>query len=204
MPDQRQLRPCIVDGCGTPAWSRGWCRIHYERWRKHGDPLAGYRGRPLDPRHDAAVRLYEKCLQMVNGCIEFTGARSAFGYGTIRTMRGMGHGNVSAHVLAWVIRNGPIPKHLLLRHVCDNPACVNVSHLLLGTQKDNIEDMWKRGRQSGQFRQTAYCKRGHPWTKENTGLQRTGRFCRTCSALNRRAKRLRRETNPTTEARLQP
>lgn len=29
---------CKVEGCGRPAWSRGWCNSHYTRWRSAGDP----------------------------------------------------------------------------------------------------------------------------------------------------------------------
>jgi len=31
-------------------------------------------------------------------------------------------------------------------HRCDNPACVNVEHLFLGTQRDNIQDASRKGR----------------------------------------------------------
>lgn len=34
---------CAVDGCtapaGRPGGARGWCRRHYRRWNKYGDPL---------------------------------------------------------------------------------------------------------------------------------------------------------------------
>lgn len=34
---------CKVDNCNNPVRSRGWCRSHYERWRRYGDPLVnGY------------------------------------------------------------------------------------------------------------------------------------------------------------------
>ena len=32
--------PCAVEGCGMPTKSRGWCSVHYTRWRVHGDPIA--------------------------------------------------------------------------------------------------------------------------------------------------------------------
>lgn len=35
------MRVCQVQECDRPALARGWCTAHYERWRKHGDPLGG-------------------------------------------------------------------------------------------------------------------------------------------------------------------
>ena len=30
---------CSVEGCEKPSKTRGWCGMHYKRWKKHGDPL---------------------------------------------------------------------------------------------------------------------------------------------------------------------
>lgn len=35
----------------------------------------------------------------------------------------------------------------VIRHICDNPPCVNPSHLVVGTHADNIKDMLSRNRQ---------------------------------------------------------
>lgn len=39
-----------------------------------------------------------------------------------------------------------LPKGLVVRHTCDNPACINENHLIGGTQKENIKDKYDRNR----------------------------------------------------------
>lgn len=41
---------------------------------------------------------------------------------------------------------GEIPEGMLIRHKCDNPSCINPEHLELGTNRQNKDDMIKRGR----------------------------------------------------------
>lgn len=41
---------------------------------------------------------------------------------------------------------GPIEEGMVIRHKCDNRACINPEHLEIGTQKENVDDMVERGR----------------------------------------------------------
>ncbi len=45
---------------------------------------------------------------------------------------------------------------MVVRHKCDNPACVNPEHLEIGTQADNVLDMIKRGRKAPTIRGSAH------------------------------------------------
>lgn len=76
-------------------------------------------------------------------CLLWTGRRDEKGYGRIGYQ---GRSNQRAHRVAWQMRNGPIPAGLCVLHRCDTPACVNVDHLFLGTQVENIADRHAKGR----------------------------------------------------------
>jgi hypothetical protein len=53
---------------------------------------------------------------------------------------------VSLHRLAYEWSHGPIPDGHVVMHVCDNPSCINPSHLRAGTQRENIADREAKGR----------------------------------------------------------
>lgn len=75
-------------------------------------------------------------------CVEWQGAKSTAGYGQKR----LNGKTVYVHRLAYIEAHGEIPKGLVVRHTCDNPACYNVDHLIIGTQKQNMQDCSERGR----------------------------------------------------------
>lgn len=59
-----------------------------------------------------------------------------------------------AHRWIWTQVYGDIPKGLYVCHTCDNKKCINPEHLFLGTQLDNMKDMYAKGRQGRKGRYT--------------------------------------------------
>lgn len=52
-----------------------------------------------------------------------------------------------AHRFVWRKANGPIPEGMVVMHKCDNRFCTVLEHLELGTQSDNLKDMYNKCRQ---------------------------------------------------------
>jgi len=53
---------------------------------------------------------------------------------------------MGAHRMSYIVFNGEIPKGKSIMHTCDNRSCVNPAHLIIGTRKDNTQDMVSKGR----------------------------------------------------------
>ncbi len=86
-----------------------------------------------------AERFWAK-VQKGPECWEWAGAKS-LGYGYIQFE---GKAKKAAHV-AIFLTTGEWPRHpTQINHHCDNKGCVRISHLYLGTQKENIADLMAR------------------------------------------------------------
>lgn len=176
-------RRCSMPGCDKPASARGWCKTHYNRWWKYGDPAnpgAYIRG-------DNEARFWSKVDK--NGpapehrsdlgpCWLWTGALHERGYGRFGIGSRSSQEYFKAHRYAYELIVGAIPSGLQLDHLCRVRRCVNPSHLEPVTQTENI----RRGL-CGELK--THCKRGHEFTPENTYLRPNGaRVCRTCKRLS--------------------
>lgn len=77
-----------------------------------------------------------------SGCLEWQGGKFVRGYGRSRMN---GH-QCTASRVSYTMFVGPIPEGLHILHGCDNPPCVNPTHLRPGTSKENMQEREKRGR----------------------------------------------------------
>lgn len=76
-------------------------------------------------------------------CWPWKGHRSPLGYGRFTNKRG---DTQQAHRIAYRLANGSLDQRLFVCHACDNPPCCNPSHLWLGTHRQNMDDMFAKGR----------------------------------------------------------
>lgn len=83
-----------------------------------------------------------------NGCWEWTGRKTDRGYGLTHITKARGiYKSTSAHrIMAIAMWGEELVEGLIVCHKCDNPPCINPTHLFTGTQSDNMQDMLRKGR----------------------------------------------------------
>lgn len=110
-------------------------------------------------------------------CWVWTGTKTQKGYGVFTHERK----NVFVHRYSYERFTGKIPEGLTIDHLCRNPLCVNPDHLEPVTLAENTRRM-----RSG----IVICKRGHPFTPENTDVDKRGyRTCKQCHRDYMKARR---------------
>lgn len=162
---------CVIEKCQAPTVGRGWCRKHYARWHKHGDPERG--------ALTFGERLWAK-VDAAGPCWLWTGSTDGGGYGLIRTTQSGPTKGVylKAHRAVYELLVGPIPKRKQLDHLCRVRNCVNPDHLEPVTARVNT----LRGESfAARNAKKTHCGRGHEFSPENTYITpKLERQCRTC------------------------
>lgn len=126
-----ELIECDASGCTAKSTVAEFCSIHYQRNRRHGNPLGGgiAKMRDVDAKFKArTVREGE--------CLVWTAGQKSSGYGKIFAD---GRGQ-TAHVWAYKRFVGPVPEGMEVDHRCWNRLCCEPTHLRLVTHKQNNEN----------------------------------------------------------------
>lgn len=97
----------------------------------------------MRPTKDPKERFISKVnIGKDDDCWEYNGAINSTGRGAFS----IGRKNIKAHRFAYEMEYGEIPPGMCVCHHCDNGKCCNPKHLFLGTIKDNVTDMIRKGR----------------------------------------------------------
>jgi hypothetical protein len=185
---------CKVPECPRKRRAKGWCNLHYQRWRKGTLPRPDPSG-PFRPRLTLPERLWGNVDKEPDGCWVWKGTRNPKGYGRI-SVSGRQDGT---HRVAYRLAHGEIPDGLVVRHRCDNPPCINPAHLEVGTPADNSRDMVERGRMCNSKVGHTHCPKGHPFDEGNTYWWNNARQCKTCKRIDlvrRRSQKPRLRPSP--------
>jgi len=121
---------CSLTECSRPSYCRGWCALHYSRWRANGDPRII---RTLE--HLPLIERFAHYVSFGEGCWEWRGARDKDGYGVFS----IGRRTVRPHRFFFEVVYGPIASSMQLDHArCANPPCVRPDHLEVVTLREQI------------------------------------------------------------------
>lgn len=142
---------CSIEGCEkTNILAKGWCNMHYKRWWRHGDPLAGVGRRCPDGATPMERLKYvgwtERRVRdyLDTPCWEWRGLLDRAGYGRVYD----GDRVQAAHRYSYMTRVGPITPEEFILHKCDNPPCMNPDHLFVGDDISNTADKMSKKRQA--------------------------------------------------------
>lgn len=142
----------LCEECGSPEFSRGFCRTHYHRRMRRGllnkvprqqqDRLVRpkrERG-PVDPARSRAYQFLKASLSAVTqDCIEWPFHKNPRGYGRL------GDGRAAHRVMCEMAHGEPPFSNAQAAHWCGDASCVNPRHLRWATPKENEQDKYRHG-----------------------------------------------------------
>lgn len=186
---ERVPKGCLADGCTRKHYGHGYCAMHWDRVKRHGSPDDQWWLLP----ENILKRLFRRVeATSPDSCWLWRGPVNGGGYGDIR----IGGRTHRTHIIAYTVLVGPVPAGLQLDHTCHNldlscsgglcvhRRCCNPSHLEPVTHQVNAQ----RGRNGAYLAARTECIHGHPYTPENTIIDKRGyRHCRECKRIESRA-----------------
>lgn len=102
----------------------------------------------VNARKSAQIRMAKYTNKTtINKCWEWQGHCNDKGYAML-SIGGRSGKYARTSRLVYYFNFGPFNEELIVCHKCDNPKCVNPNHLFLGTNQDNTDDMYNKGRES--------------------------------------------------------
>lgn len=126
---------CSVAGCDRKHLAKGYCRSHYERFRRHGDAEGG-RASP----GNAMAFLLGAVRSETDACLVWPYSVDGGGYGKI-SINGRLIG-VPSEVLSRTGQPKPSAAHVSAHAplICHTPRCINPRHLRWATTAENMAD----------------------------------------------------------------
>lgn len=129
---------CSVENCNKDKRARGFCSMHYARLMRRGSVDI------VLPHHVGSIK-----YKSLRECLYSGISESDIGKCWIwqKSIKKANYGNLwwdgkhyISHRASWIVHFGSIPIGLNVCHKCDNPQCVNPSHLFLGSYLVNNRD----------------------------------------------------------------
>ena len=123
---------------------------------------------------DLAARLYQGMLRntraTASGCLERTAAiHPGTGYSQCSAKIDGRYRYFMAHRVAWTHLRGPIPDGLTIDHLCKNRACINVEHMEVVTQRENV---LRSDNPAARNARKETCTQGHALISTGEGYRR--------------------------------
>jgi len=125
-------------------------RSHHNDLLLERHVMASNHPKPVPELTQRQIKRFWSRVKKSNGCWMWKSPGKR--YGTFM----FGGKSYRAHRVAYRIAKGRIPDGLLVCHTCDTPKCCRPRHLFAGTQSENINDMYDKGRDAARSHQEKY------------------------------------------------